>query len=145
MYPSRVDEKGRLKLPAPFQSYLNAMPERKLFVTSLDRRIAKIYPMAHWRENEKILKEYRAKPRSAQIIAFNANDLGADAEMDSQGRVLLPQELRTELGVENSTVRVMVNNGPIEIYSEGIYREWKSMSLEGSGEAMDDLAAAGVL
>jgi hypothetical protein len=57
----------------------------------------------------------------------------------------LPQELRTELGVENSTVRVMVNNGPIEIYSEGIYREWKSMSLEGSGEAMDDLAAAGVL
>jgi MraZ protein len=145
MYPSRVDEKGRLKLPATFQAYLNAMPEKKLFVTSLDRRIAKIYPMPYWRENERILKEYRAKPRSAQIIAFNANDLGADAEMDSQGRVLLPQELRTELGVENSTVRVMVNNGPIEIYSEAIYREWKSMSLEGSGAALDDLAAAGVL
>ena len=145
MYPSRVDEKGRLKLPAPFQAYLNAMPEKKLFVTSLDRRIAKIYPMPYWRENERILKEYRVKPRSAQIIAFNANDLGADADMDSQGRVLLPQELRTELGVENSTVRVMVNNGPIEIYSEAIYRQWKGMSLEGSEEAMDDLAAAGVL
>lgn len=145
MYPSRVDEKGRLKLPAPFQAYLNAMPEKKLFVTSLDRRIAKIYPMPHWRENEKILKEFRTKPRSAQIIAFNANDLGADAEMDAQGRVLLPQELRTELGVENSTVRVMVKNGPIEIYSEAMYREWKNMSLEGSEEAMDDLAAVGML
>jgi MraZ protein len=145
MYPGRVDEKGRLKLPAPFQAYLNAMPEKKLFVTSLDRRIAKIYPMPYWRENEKILKHFRANPRSAQILAFNANDLGADAEMDAQGRILLPQELRTELGVENSTVRVMVNNGPIEIYSETMYREWKRMALEGSDQALAEVGTAGLL
>jgi DNA-binding transcriptional regulator/RsmH inhibitor MraZ len=145
MYASRVDEKGRLKLPAPFQAYLNGIAERKLFVTSLDRRIGKIYPMPYWRENERILKGYRSNPRAAQIIAFNANDLGADAEMDSQGRVHLSQELRKELGVENSTVRVMVNNGPIEIYSESMYDAWKRAAIEGSEDALTALATAGLL
>ena len=145
MYPCRVDEKGRLKLPATFQAYLNGIPEKKLFVTSLDRRIAKIYPMPFWRENEKVLKTFRANPKAAQILAFNANDLGADAEMDSQGRVLLPQELRTELNVENSTVRVMVNNGPIEIYSDAMYLAWKQMAAEGSEQALAELGTAGLL
>jgi DNA-binding transcriptional regulator/RsmH inhibitor MraZ len=91
------------------------------------------------------LKGYRSNPRAAQIIAFNANDLGADAEMDSQGRVHLSQELRKELGVENSTVRVMVNNGPIEIYSESMYDAWKRAAIEGSEDALTALATAGLL
>jgi MraZ protein len=51
MYPARVDEKGRLKLPADFQQYFADLGERKFFITSLVRRIAQIYPISVWRQN----------------------------------------------------------------------------------------------
>jgi MraZ protein len=51
-YQARVDEKGRLKLPAVFQQYLTDLGETKVFVTSLDVRIARIYPISVWKENE---------------------------------------------------------------------------------------------
>ena len=34
IYPARLDDKGRLKLPVQFQQYLAAFPEKKLFVAS---------------------------------------------------------------------------------------------------------------
>jgi MraZ protein len=49
MYPARLDDKGRVKLPTSFQQFFGALREKKLFVTSLDRRIAQIYPMVVWR------------------------------------------------------------------------------------------------
>src|ERR1700688_2009408 len=128
MYPGRVDDKGRLKLPVGFQQYIAGLPEKKLFVTSLDRRIGQIYPIVYWRENKKFLYEYRESPKSAARIAFNAQDLGADSEMDGQGRVLLPPEMRRELGIENQSVRLYAYKGRIEILSEAIYTERKQQS-----------------
>ena len=77
MYPCRLDEKGRLKLPAEFQHFLNVLPEKKLFVTSLDRRIAQIYPMTAWRENEKFFENYRENP---QVVAVGGGHLGTSHE-----------------------------------------------------------------
>ena len=94
--------KAACKLPAAFQQYFAALREKKLFVTSLDRRIAQIYPMAVWRQNEKFFDTYRDDPRIARNVAFNAADLGAEAEMDGQGRITFPPELRRELGIENA-------------------------------------------
>ncbi len=64
----------------------------------MDRKVALIYPIAIWRENEKFFESYREDPKMARALAFNANDLGAEAEMDSQGRVLFSPELRREVG-----------------------------------------------
>src|SRR5271165_468579 len=96
MYPGKLDDKGRVKLPTAFQLYFMALREKKLFVTSLDRRIAQIYTMARWRQNEKFFETYRDDPKLAGKIAFNANDLGSEVEMDSSGRILFSQDLRTE-------------------------------------------------
>src|SRR5579864_2322156 len=99
MYDCRLDDKGRLKLPAQFQHFINSLTEKSLFVTSLDRRIAQIYPIAVWRENEKFFETYKDDPRLARGVAFNAADLGSEVEMDAQGRVLFSPELRRELGI----------------------------------------------
>src|SRR5262245_3497091 len=94
MYPGRLDEKGRMKLPVPFQEYFGSLAEKKLFITSLDRRTAQIYTMEAWRRNEKFFDEYLDDPELAEAAAFTANDLGAEAEMDAQGRLTFPAELR---------------------------------------------------
>jgi DNA-binding transcriptional regulator/RsmH inhibitor MraZ len=137
MYPGRLDDKGRMKVPVDFQQFLSALREKKLFVTSLDRRIAQIYPIAVWRENEKFFETYRDDPRIARNVAFNAADLGAESEMDNQGRILFPPELRRELAIENQAVRLFAYRGRIEVLSEKIYEERKR---EASQMAADDLA-----
>jgi MraZ protein len=145
MYPARVDDKGRLKLPVGFQEYFAGLPEKKLFVTSLDRRIGQIYPIANWREAKKFLYGQTENSKPARRIAFNAQDLGADSEMDNQGRVLLPPEMRRELGIENQSVRLFHYKGRIEILSETIYQERKREAA-GSAEAdLETLEGAGLL
>jgi MraZ protein len=144
MYPSRLDDKGRMKMPAAFQQYFSALPEKKLFVTSLDRHTAQIYPMNVWRQNENFFETYRDNPRLAKRIAFNSADLGAEAEMDAQGRITIPPELRRELELENQTVRLFAYKGHIEILSEKIYEEQKQEALAAGPEDVETLQAAGL-
>jgi transcriptional regulator MraZ len=145
MYPARVDEKGRLKLPVVFQQYFTGLPEKKLFVTSLDRRIGQIYPIAVWRENKNFLYGYRDNPKAAARIAFNAQDLGADSEMDGQGRILLPPEMRRELGIEDQSVRLFAYRGRIEILSEALYAQRKQESAASAEADVETLEGAGML
>ena len=144
MYPSRLDEKGRIKMPVAFQQYFSALPEKKLFVTSLDRRIAQIYPMEVWRQNERFFETYRENPKLAKKIAFNSADLGIEAEMDSQGRITFPPELRRELGMEDQTVRLFAYRGRIEVLSEKIYEERKREAIGAGPEDVESLEAAGL-
>ena len=145
MYPARVDDKGRLKLPVGFQQYFAGLTEKKLFVTSLDRRIGHIYPIANWRENKKFFYENRGNAKAAQRIAFNAQDLGADSEMDGQGRVLLPPEMRRELGIENQGVRLFAYKGHIQILSEAVYAEQKLQASASATEDLETLDGAGLI
>ena len=125
MYHARLDDRGRIKLPTDFQRFFEALREKKLFVTSVDRRIARIFPIAAWREYEKLLETYRDDPILARRIRFNAADLGGESEMDGQGRILFSPELRRELGIENQSVRIQRVQGWIEVLSEKIYEEMK--------------------
>ena len=145
MYPARVDDKGRLKLPVGFQQYFAGLAEKKLFVTSLDRRIGQLYPIAIWRQNKKFLNEYKDDPKAAARISFNAQDLGADSEMDSQGRVLLPPEMRRELGIENQNVHLIAFKGRIEILSEAIYLERKRLAAASAEADQEKLERSGLL
>jgi MraZ protein len=144
MYPARLDDKGRLKLPVAFERFFGSLRENRLFVTSLDRRIAQIYPMHIWRENERFFDSYREDPKLARNFAFNAADLGAESEMDRQGRILFPPELRRELGIENQPVRLFAYRGRIEVLSEAVYEERKREAAQTTADDLAKLEAAGL-
>ena len=143
-YPARVDAKGRLQLPVRFQQYITGLREKKLFCTSLDRRIGQIYPISVWRANKKFFGEYREDPQAAARISFNAQDLGADSEMDKDGRVLLPPEMRRELGIENQSVHLIAFKGRIEILSEPIYAERKRLATASAADDLEKLERSGL-
>ena len=145
MYPARVDDKGRLKLPVGFQQYFGGLEDKQLFVTSLDRRTGRIYPIRTWRETQKFFEHFRDDPRRAKNVQFTAQDLGANEQMDAQGRIQLPPELRRELGIENQPVRICAQKGHIEIYSEAIYQEMKRRASESPEEDVEALERAGLL
>ena len=144
MYPAKLDDKGRVKVPQAFFRYLDSLPEKTLFVTSLDRRIAQIYPIAIWRQNEAFFESYTANPEVAANVAFNAADLGAETEMDGQGRIVFSTELRRELGIENSPVKLFAHKGRIEVLSEAIYEERRQKALAKPSDDVRTLEAAGL-
>ena len=77
-------------------------------------------------------------------MAFNAADLGAESEMDAQGRILFSPELRRELGIENQPVRLFAYRGRIEVLTEAIYEERKREASEMSPDELSTLEAAGL-
>ena len=125
-FAAHVDEKGRLKLPVDVQTFLGGFGDEKLFVTSIDGRIARIYPISVWKGNEKVLEELAMRdPDAAEALAFVANDYGAEAKVDPQGRMTLPTDLRRALALENQEVRLDCSQGAINIYSKTEYEERK--------------------
>jgi MraZ protein len=119
----RVDEKGRLKLPAAILQFLEALGERKVFVTTLNTSTALIYPISVWRETEKMLQEPGEDADLRADVAFVANHYGEDVDVDGQGRVLMPTTLRRDLELEKDDVHLLVYKQRIEIFGSKVYAQ----------------------
>ncbi|HEX4750703.1 MAG TPA: hypothetical protein VH302_14260 [Bryobacteraceae bacterium] len=140
----RVDEKGRLKLPAAMAQYLEAIGERKVFVTTLNLRTALIYPISVWRRTEEMLQEPGDDADTRSDVAFVANHYGEDVEMDAQGRVLLPTNLRRELELEKDDVQLLFYKQRIEIYGSKVYAERLTAAKENLAGKVGALEKKGI-
>ena len=98
-HPTRVDEKGRLKLPAEFKREIEERYGTKFYITSENGKTAKVYPMEEWEKIEQKLMNMPNSNPSKKRLLTATSFYGQNAEMDSQGRVLLPQILREKAQV----------------------------------------------
>ena len=92
--PATVDDKGRLKVPNLFRSLLESKYGRELFVTSLSGEYVSVYPMPVWLEVEQKLAQVPSTNPSKLRYLDRVNYFGQVAELDGQGRVLIPVRLR---------------------------------------------------
>src|SRR5437899_4347794 len=92
--PARIDDKGRLKLPNAFRSILESKYGRELFLTSLTGEYVRVYPMPVWLEIEEKLGSVPSTHPSKLRLLDRVNYFGQVAELDVQGRVLIPVRLR---------------------------------------------------
>ncbi|MGB2667678.1 MAG: hypothetical protein WAK48_27015 [Candidatus Acidiferrum sp.] len=91
--PAKVDEKGRLKIPASFLGELTEYGNQ-FYITSPTGESARIYPMKVWSEIEDRLAKLPSTNRSKRKLLMRTSYFGQVAELDGQGRVLLPSILR---------------------------------------------------
>ncbi|MFP5226519.1 MAG: division/cell wall cluster transcriptional repressor MraZ [Acidobacteriota bacterium] len=91
---TRVDEKGRLKLPADFKRQIDEEYGGQFYITSKDGETAEIYPMREWEKYEQKLAAVPNSNEAKQKLLRWLNYFGQTVEMDAAGRVLLPQLLR---------------------------------------------------
>lgn len=92
--PARIDDKGRLKVPNTFRSLLETKYGRELFLTSLSGEYVRIYPMPVWLEVEQKLGDMPSTHPSKLRFLDRVNYFGQVAELDAQGRVIIPVRLR---------------------------------------------------
>jgi MraZ protein len=103
---TRIDDKGRLKVPNVFRSFLEGKYGRDVFLTSLSGEDVRIYPMPVWTNIEEKLGKMPSTLPSRLRFLDRVNYFGQTAELDAQGRVLIPARLR-ETATMNGDVDVL--------------------------------------
>ena len=93
-HPTRVDEKGRLKVPAEFKRVVDEKYGNQFYITSLDGKSALIYPFEEWQRLEEKLSRLSTFNPTKKKFLNRTNYYGQVVEMDGQGRVLVPALLR---------------------------------------------------
>jgi len=91
--PAKVDEKGRLKIPAVFLEGLKEFGTQ-FYITSITGEDARIYPLSVWSEIEDRLAALPSQHEGKRKFLLRTSYYGQQVEVDGQGRLLLPGVLR---------------------------------------------------
>lgn len=124
----RVDDKGRLKLPALVRSRMvEEYREPKVFITSLDGEEVKVFPLREWEAVEISLSNKSPDGNEAdgeikQKILFQVNRFGAEETLDNQGRILVPAVLREAAGMRGE-VKILWQSNHLFVVSAARFEE----------------------
>jgi MraZ protein len=120
--PTKVDEKGRLKIPALFRSEIEQEHGNEFYVTSLLGDSVRIYPFPVWSEIEQRLSALPTTNVAVKRFLRNTNYYGQVVTMDSQGRVLVPALLRESAQIRDE-VTVMGVLKYLEVWNAEVFRK----------------------
>ena len=113
-HPTRVDEKGRLKVPAEFKRVIDEKYAERFYITSLDGKVAQVYPFEEWERIEQKLASLSTFNPTKKKFLNRVNYYGQVVEMDGQGRLLVPQILRESAQIRGE-VAVLGNLTYLEV------------------------------
>ena len=113
---TRIDDKGRLKVPNVFRSQLESKYGREVFLTSVSGEYVRIYPMPVWVDLEEKLGKMPSTHPSRLRYLDRVNFYGQVVEIDAQGRVLIPVRLR-ETATMNGDVDVLGQLSYLEVWN----------------------------
>ena len=115
--PARVDDKGRLKVPADFRKFIEERYGSDCFITSMDGERALIYPMPVWNDFQGRLAKVPSTSMAKSKLLERANYYGQATTIDGQGRLLIPTVLREIAGIAEDVV-VLGNTDHLIVWNE---------------------------
>ena len=130
-YHHTLDAKGRLIVPARFREGLG---DTFIVTRGLDHCLF-AYPMSEWRDIEEKLRSLpltKADARSFVRFFFSG---AVECELDKQGRIMLPMNLREYAGIDKDAVVIGVASR-IEIWSK---EKWESY-VQAAEQSFDQIA-----
>ena len=139
---TRVDEKGRLKVPADYKRQLDEEKVEEFFITSRDGQRAEVYPMSEWERIETALDSIPSTNVAKRKFLDVTNYYGQVTTFDAQGRLLIPQTLREAAKLSGDVAVMGQRNMLVIINDERIRSDFEHNPLSDSDFA--ELAAAGV-
>ena|SRR5437868_3527831 len=121
-HPTRVDEKGRLKIPAEFKRVVDEKYGHQFYITSFDGKSALVYPFEEWERIEEKLSRLSTFNPTKKKFLDRTNYYGQQVEMDGQGRLLVPQLLREAADIKGE-VAVVGNLTYLEVRNLEAYKK----------------------
>jgi MraZ protein len=120
-YPAKIDEKFRLKVPAKFRRDLPETENNTYFVTRDDGKCAQVYPIPVWERVAQKLQEVPRMEPAKQKLQKITSYYGILAQMDPQGRILIPPVLREDAQIAGDVI-VIGKNDHLEVWNIEIIR-----------------------
>jgi MraZ protein len=146
--PATVDEKGRLKLPTAFKAELESFAQGEgsgalsHYLTSLDGRSARLYPLPVWEAIEVRLAALPSTSPAKRKFLETTAYFGSEVEPDAQGRFVIPPILR-EAALLTGEVAVLGQMDHLALWNKaGFERRLAAEPL--SAEDLAQLADLGI-
>ena len=138
----KVDQKGRLKIPATFLTTL-AGPVTEFYLTSEDGDSVRIYPKKVWNEVEGQLERLCIPNLNSQRLLARVKYFGHAVTMDKQGRVLIPIVLWNSAQMRGA-VDVLDYENYLEVWNHArLMKNLKSSPITAQEEkALNELSSA---
>jgi MraZ protein len=138
-YQHNIDPKKRLSLPSKFRGELG----KKVVVTrGLDKCLF-VYPMKVWEEIAGKLGTMPVGESTTRSFIRLMLAGATDVEIDGQGRVLIPDYLKSYAGLrKNVTVAGLYNR--LEIWDETKWGSYKEKAEKNTDEIAEQLGKLGV-
>jgi MraZ protein len=124
-FTPRLDEKGRLFLPAKFRDELAA----GLVITPGQERCLRVFPMAEFARVTEVAREAPTALRETRDFHRMAFGDAHDEVPDRQGRVTVPPALRDYAGLTRDCAVVGLNSY-LEIWDDAAWRDYKASQAD---------------
>ena len=132
-----IDKKGRIIIPSKFRDNLG---KSFILTKGLDGCLF-VYPQEEWRILEEKLKSLPLTRKDARAFVRFFFSGATECELDKQGRILIPTNLRLHSKLENEAVIIGVSDR-VEIWSKkewNLYNQDEDLGYENIAEKMAEL------
>mgnify|MGYP001360986710 FL=1 len=133
-YKHNVDTKGRMIVPAKFREELG---ETFVVTRGLDKCLF-AYPMNEWKVIEEKLKQLPLTKKDARAFTRFFFSGAVECEVDKQGRINIPANLRTYAELEKECVVIGVSER-VEIWANEKWEDYVEESEESFSEIAENL------
>lgn len=133
-YQHSVDTKGRLIIPSKFREYLD---DCFVLTRGLDNCLFG-YPMNEWRKLEEKLKELPVTKKDARAFTRFFFSGATEVEIDKQGRINIPSNLRTYAKMDKECIVLGVSNR-LEIWAKDAWENYFDESEDSFNEIAENM------
>jgi len=133
-YHHSIDEKGRVIIPAKFRE---ALGDRFVMTRGLDNCLF-VYPLQEWAVMEQKLKSLPLMKADARAFTRFFLSGATECELDKQGRVNIPANLREHARLDSQAVVIGVSNR-VEVWSKELWESYSQISEQSFNEIAEKL------
>ncbi len=129
-----IDNKGRLAVPSRYRELIAVQAENSLVITlnPLDRSLW-LYPLPEWDVIEDKLASLSDFDKQSRRTKQMMRGYATDCQLDSQGRILIPKELRSYADLTKQAV-ILGQGNKFEIWNEKAWEAQRDEWLETVGD-----------
>jgi len=130
-----LDSKGRLAVPSRYRDLISFQSDNQLVITlnPFDRSLW-LFPLAEWEVIEDKLSTLSDFDKQSRRTKQMMRGYASDCQLDVQGRILIPKELRSYAELQKQAV-ILGQGNKFEIWDE---QTWEAQRDEWLNSVGDD-------
>ncbi len=142
-YFHTIDPKGRVSIPAKFREALGDGSAGRLVVVPNEHSL-EVHPLEEWQRVEARVREQSMFHPDVRKISRLYISKARDVDLDAQGRILIPPEVRMEAGLVKEVTLVGGGLAHFEIWDRRRFEEFDRTHQDELPSVFEKLSSLGV-